>query len=151
MLTRRDCLVALLAVVGTMATVAWAQTEAEPPLRSASYSWDEMVVEDTPTGEKRNVIRASTATLDQLTCHITTVEAGKASHAPHSHPEEELIIVKEGTLESLQNDKVTRVGPGSILFEASGEHHGLRNVGTTPATYYVIKWWPPGMLEKAEP
>ncbi len=49
------------------------------------------------------------------------------------------VIIKEGTVEATQNDKVTVVGPGSVIFEASKELHGLRNVGSTPATYHVIQ------------
>ena len=58
------------------------------------------------------------------------------------------IIVKEGTLESVQKGVVKRAGPGSIIFEASNELHGVRNIGTTPATYFVIKWYSPGTLNK---
>ena len=148
MITRRDCLVALVAVTTSMAAVAWAQSVGRPPMRSTTYLWEEVPAEATTSGEKRNFFRTQTVTLDQLSCHVTTVDPGKAAHDPHSHPEEELIIIKEGTLESMQNGKVTQVGPGTIIFEGSDERHGIRNVGETPATYYVIKWWTPGMLEQ---
>jgi XRE family transcriptional regulator, regulator of sulfur utilization len=147
MFTRRDCFVALAATLVTMATVVWAQSDGRDPMRSVTYLWERIPVESTATGEKRDFFRAETATLDQLSCHVTTVNPGQAAHAPHSHPEEELIIVKEGTLESMQNGEVTQAGPGSIIFEGSDERHGIRNIGDTPATYYVIKWWTPGMLK----
>lgn len=87
-----------------------------------------------------------TATLDKLDVHATTVNPGQQPHDPHRHWEEELIVVKEGTIEAMQNGETTVVGPGSVIFEASNELHGLRNVGDTPATYLVIKWFPPGSL-----
>jgi len=59
-----------------------------------------------------------------------------------------LIIVKEGLIESTQNGEIKRAGPGSIIFESSNQLHGLRNAGTTPATYFVIKWFSPGTLKK---
>lgn len=149
MVTRRDCAVALVAVATTMATVVWAQTVGQPPMMSQTFVWAEIPMEATPTGEKRNVFKAKTMTLEQLSCHVTTVNPGQASHEPHSHPEEELIIVKEGTVEAMQNGKVKIVGPGSIIFEGSNERHGIRNAGDTPASYYVIKWWPPGLLDEA--
>ena len=40
-----------------------------------------------------------TATLDELEIHITTLNKGETPHAPHQHPDEELVIVKEGTVE----------------------------------------------------
>jgi hypothetical protein len=40
-----------------------------------------------------------------------------------------------------------RVGPGSVIFQASNQLHGIRNVGQTAAVYHVIKWNSPGMLK----
>jgi quercetin dioxygenase-like cupin family protein len=40
------------------------------------------------------------------------------------------------------------VGPGSVIFQAANQLHAIRNAGDTPATYHVIKWNSPGMLEK---
>jgi len=89
---------------------------------------------------RRDVMRAPTPTLDELEMHITTLNPGQVSHPPHQHPEEELLIVREGTVETLQNGKASRLGPGSIIFHSSNDLHNIRNVGTTPATYHVIQW-----------
>ena len=53
-----------------------------------------------------------------------------------------------GTVESLVNGEQRRVGPGSVIFQASNQMHGIRNVGDGPATYHVIRWNSPGMLKK---
>ena len=150
MLTRRELAVAAVAACTTLAAVAWAQPPEAAMLRSTAFDWSELKATPTATGEKRAIMMHRTATLDQLSCHATTVAAGQASHAPHRHVEEEIIIVKEGTIESMQNGETKVVGPGSVIFEASNELHGLRNVGDTPATYIVLKWWPPGMLGTTE-
>ena len=50
------------------------------------------------------------------------------------------MIIKEGTIEALVQGEWKRVGEGSVIFNASNQLHGLRNVGTTPATYHVINW-----------
>lgn len=120
-------------------------------MRSCSFRWEDLQAAASATGEKREVFRARTATLDQLSSHVTTVNPGERAHDPHRHWEEELIIVKEGTVESMQNGETTRLGPGSIIFEASNELHGIRNVGGQPASYYVIKWFPPGSLTSVKP
>ena len=57
-------------------------------------------------------------------------------------------MIKEGTVESLVNGQLRRVGPGSVVFQASNQLHGIRNVGEGPATYHVIQWQSPGMLKK---
>jgi XRE family transcriptional regulator, regulator of sulfur utilization len=149
MISRRDVAVAVVAACTTIAAVAWAQIAAPPAMTSCVVAWDSMEAKPTPSGEKREVFKVPVATLDQLQVHVTTVGPHQKAHEPHKHPEEELIIVKEGTIEALQNRTTTRVGPGSVIFEASNELHGLTNAGDTPATYYVIKWFSPGTMDKA--
>ena len=75
------------------------------------------------------MLKAPVATLDQLQLHVTTVGPHQKAHEAHKHPEEELIIVKEGMIDAMQNGETTRVGPGSVIFEASNELHGLAERG----------------------
>ena len=147
MISRRDVIVGLVSCVLTTFVVVSAQKN-QTLMTSGVFSWESIPVKESKTGSSRQFFRGPTATLDELECHVTTVNPGQASHAGHSHPEEELIIVKEGILESNQNGDVKRAGPGSIVFEASNQFHSLRNAGTTPVTYFVIKWNSPGTLKK---
>jgi quercetin dioxygenase-like cupin family protein len=48
----------------------------------------------------------------------------------------------------LSNGEWKKLGPGSVIFNASNQLHGLRNLGTGLATYHVINWTSPGMLPK---
>ena len=50
------------------------------------------------------------------------------------------MIIREGTVETLSNGVWKRLGPGSIILNASNSLHALRNVGPEPATYHVINW-----------
>jgi quercetin dioxygenase-like cupin family protein len=115
---------------------------------SRIFDWNALAAVPNKTGSVRKVVQQPTATLDELEMHITTLNAGETSHAPHQHPQEEVIIVKEGTVESLVNGELKRIGPGSIVFQASNQLHAIRNVGDGPATYHVIQWQPPGMMKK---
>jgi quercetin dioxygenase-like cupin family protein len=110
-----------------------------PTLKSGVFDWEKLQVKPTKTGEGRAVLNGSTVTLKNLESHITSVNVGEASHAAHRHPDEELVIVREGTLEIAINDKTYRATPGSICFFASNDLHGMRNVGDTRATYHVIR------------
>jgi quercetin dioxygenase-like cupin family protein len=129
-------LIIVAAVLGSLVTLA-AQKQMH---RSTVFEWATLTMQPTQTGTRREVMRAPTPTLDELEIHITTLNVGQVSHPPHQHPEEELLIVKEGTVETLQNGKASRLGPGSIIFHASNDLHNIRNAGTTPATYHVIQW-----------
>ncbi len=147
MLTRRDSLMILSGAAAALivVTAAAAQT---PALSSRIFDWTAMAEKPTKVGARRDVVQARTATLDELEIHITTLNPGQTSHAPHQHPAEELLIIKEGTVESLVNGEQKRVGPGSIIFQASNQLHGIKNVGDVPATYHVIQWHSPGMLKR---
>ena len=139
MITRRDVIVACVAIAATVAltTVVHPQT---PVMHSKVFDWNSFTVTKTAVGESRQVVRSPTPTLDELEMHITTLNPGAASHPPHRHPEEELLIVKEGSVETLQNGIATRLGPGSIIFHSSNDLHNIRNAGTIPATYHVVQW-----------
>jgi XRE family transcriptional regulator, regulator of sulfur utilization len=145
-MTRRDLVVASLASLVTLAGVAGVRVAAAPDVMGSTiFDWNDMKATPNKTGEVRQVVRRPTATLDELEMHITTLNPGESSHAPHQHPNEELVIVRQGTVESLNNGELKRVGPGSIIFQATNQLHSIRNVGTEPAIYHVINWSSPGM------
>ena len=112
-------------------------------LQSQVFDWAKLPVAPTKNGERRAFFNAPTATLTNFSVHATTVNARDALHAAHRHVDEEVVIVKEGTIEVLIEGKTWTVGPGSIAFYAPNELHGMRNVGDTSATYYVIRFVTP--------
>jgi quercetin dioxygenase-like cupin family protein len=139
-MTRRDVLVAAIASSLTLTGVAAMQQPAAQPLGSQVFDWTKMTAKPNATGEVRSVVRAPTVTLDELEMHITTLKPGETSHPPHQHPNEELLIIREGNVEALVSGELKRIGPGSIIFQASNQLHNIKNVGDTPATYHVINW-----------
>ena len=86
-------------------------------------------MEKTANGERRAIFDTATATVDRLETHITTLDAGKASHAAHRHPDEELIFVREGVVEATINGVAHKAPAGSVIFYASNDLHGMRNAG----------------------
>jgi len=133
------------------AILAAVPASAQQPVQgSFAITWEEIQAKPTgASGMARSVLRSPTATLDELEIHVTALPAGKTTHAPHTHANEEMIVIREGTLDAYQNGKVTRVGPGSLLFMGSNEPHNVTNVGDTTAVYHVINWASPGMKKSA--
>ncbi|HEY5809569.1 MAG TPA: cupin domain-containing protein [Povalibacter sp.] len=109
-------------------------------MREAVIGWDEVPAKQADVRILRQFLQGPTATLEELEVHATTLAPGLASHPPHRHPNEELVIVKEGTVEAYIRGEWKRVGPGAVIFNASNELHAVRNVGEGPATYHVINW-----------
>jgi quercetin dioxygenase-like cupin family protein len=146
-LTRRDLVVALATACVVLAVGSVART-APSVLTSSVFDWNAMKAEPTEAGEVRHVFRTPTATLDELECHITTLKAGTKSHPPHVHANEEVLIVREGNVEVFYRNAWHPAGPGSVVFLTGTDPHGLRNAGTTAATYHVLAWRSP--VTKAE-
>jgi quercetin dioxygenase-like cupin family protein len=131
--------IAALSVAATFGITAMAAPTPKV-MGSVATDWKDVPAQQEEVRTVRQFFRAPTATLEELELHVTTLPAGATSHAPHKHPNEELVIVKEGTVEVLVNGQLKRVGPGSVVFNASNQMHSLRNVGDGPATYHVINW-----------
>ncbi len=140
-MSRRDVVVGLLAMPSALNALAMS-SDGQHVMGPAVFNWNDMKPEKTETGEVRHLCKSPTATVDQLEMHVTTLNPGLASHAPHRHVNEELIIIREGDCETLSNGNWVKVGPGSVVFNASNSLHGFRNVGTVPAVYHVINWSP---------
>ncbi len=115
-------------------------TPAKTPLASTVLDWTRLPVKPTKIGERRELFDAPTATLANLEGHVTTLHPGETPHAAHQHPDEEMILVKTGTLEITINGRTETVGPGSVSFFASRDLHGLRNPGPGDATYFVLRF-----------
>ena len=139
MLHKRDLLVAAIAASVTLVCATFAD-EAKQDLESTAWNWEDIEAKDTDVGQYRYVVRQPTRTLQELEMHITTLKPHTASHPPHTHPNEEMVLVKEGTLQAHVNGKEIVVGAGSVLFFASMQPHAVQNIGDTPATYHVINW-----------
>ncbi len=147
---RRNLIAGLLAMPALLTSLpeaAEAQTPSETPADKAIlgphvFHWDQMQFHQTKTGEVAQLCKQPTATVDQLEMHVSKLNPGTASHPPHRHVNEELIIIREGNCETLSNGNWVKVGPGDVVFNASNSLHGFRNIGTTEAVYHVINWSP---------
>src|SRR5579871_4366551 len=117
MISRRDLVVAGIVVACTVG--AFAAADELPLIGSSVFDWNSVRATPTETGAVRSFFKVRTPTLEQLEVHVTTLNPGKAPHPPHRHPNEEMLIIREGTLEALINGEWKRVGPGSVIFFAS--------------------------------
>ncbi len=68
------------------------------------------------------------------------IDPGKTPHKPHTHVEEEVMIIESGTGEIFCDGKTTKVGPGSVMYTAPDAPHGIDNTGDKPLVFYFVKW-----------
>ena len=93
-----------------------------------------------PFGDLRIYFDGPTDQLKSMTAGSLRLKAGATPHAPHQHPEEEFMVVTEGTGEITVNGKLTKVGPGSMMYCAGNALHGIVNTGKTSLLFYFYKW-----------
>ncbi len=93
-----------------------------------------------PTPSNAYLLEGATPAFSHVKVHATTVAGGKAAHAGHSHADEELIIVKEGTLAVTYGGKTEKLETGSIALLMPGDEHALANAGSEPVTYYIMRY-----------
>ena len=139
-MTRREICWLLPAAILPVATPLAAKSEQDGSLPSASFAFDKLAVKTSPSGvQAREIMSGKTATGESLETHATTLPPGATPHPPHHHVHSEMFLVREGTLDLTINGTTHRLGPGSVAFVRSNDEHGVRNVGTTPANYFVVE------------
>jgi mannose-6-phosphate isomerase-like protein (cupin superfamily) len=142
MLTRREFTFVLLTAITVSGVVAMAQSGKTPAMTSTAIEWNSIQAAANANGSSKKFLNGPTPTLELLDCHATTLKPGVTNHEILKRPDDEVIIVKEGTIEAYVGDKWVRIGPGSVIFNASGVDQSMRNVGDTPATYHVVTFRP---------
>lgn len=93
-----------------------------------------------PFGDLRIYFDGPTEQLRTMTAGSLRLKAGMTPHPPHQHPEEEFMLVTEGTGEIYIDGKNTKVEPGGMTYCAANKFHGITNTGGTPLLFYFYKW-----------
>ena len=107
-------------------------------LPSATYGFSELPMSNANGAEIRPVLKGKLATAESLEVHETTIPPGAMPHPAHHHVHSEMWLIREGTVQLTINGTSHVMGPGSVGFVHSNDEHGIKNVGTTPATYFVV-------------
>jgi quercetin dioxygenase-like cupin family protein len=111
---------------------------AQDVLSSGLFSHDTLAMRASGPTEIRQMLTGATHSGYRVDLHETALAAGQMPHAAHHHVHEEMLLIREGTLEVTVKGRTERLGPGSAVYIASSEEHGWRNVGDTQAKYFVL-------------
>ena len=91
-------------------------------------------------GDLRVYFDGPTDQVSAMTAGSLLLKPGMTPHAPHQHPEEEIMLITEGSGEISLEGKITKVSSGSMMYCAGGKLHGIVNTGKTPLLFYYYKW-----------
>jgi len=93
-----------------------------------------------PFGDLRVYLDGTTDQLKGLSVGSLELKAGQSPHPPHTHSDEEIILVTDGHAEISIGNQITKAGPGSVMYVGSNHLHGIVNTSKAPMTFYYIKW-----------
>ncbi len=93
------------------------------------------------------MFNGATPIVEEMSCHVSVLSPLHSPHPPHAHEEEELLIALQGEAELIISDspstghaRTETLSPGSFIYYPAGQHHTIRNSGTSPITYLMFKW-----------
>jgi len=126
---------------GGLCTIAqWGVAGAANKLPNSALHADQTKVDKQPFGELRIYYDGPTDQLKAMTAGSLLLKVGMSPHPPHEHPEEEIMVIAEGEGEISVEGKLSKVGPGSMMYCAANHLHGIVNTGKTPLLFYFYKW-----------
>ena len=135
--TRREMVFLLSGLISTAVELD-ALPGQDNSLPSTTYPFNELPIKSVNGSDIRSVLKGKLATGEALEVHETTLPPGGMPHAPHHHVHSEMWLIREGKVQLTINGTSHVMGPGSVGFVHSNDEHGIKNVGATPAIYFVV-------------
>ncbi|MHB1347688.1 MAG: cupin domain-containing protein [Candidatus Humimicrobiaceae bacterium] len=93
------------------------------------------------------IFKGITAGLKEISSHSSVLTSGNSEHLPHSHKEEEFVILLSGSLDLIVPDgssadiiKSVLIEKGQFIYYPSYFTHTIQGAGMENANYLVIKW-----------
>jgi (S)-ureidoglycine aminohydrolase len=107
---------------------------------SFMMDWKDMVFKPHDKGGVRQLFDRKTAMFNRFDIHVTQLNEGNNSHAPHQHKNEEIILMLEGNAEMQIGTTHQKANPGDVVFLTSNIPHNLTNIGKGACLYFAIQW-----------
>src|SRR3954447_13682599 len=138
--SRRDLglLLPALAAAASAQEPADNSVEKLPRLGTKAYIYKDLPVVTNGKNKQRRLFTGKTHTGFKLESHQSDIAPGEVNHPPHQHLREEMMLVREGTMELTISGKPMRLGPGDVGYIGSNEIHNAKNVGTVRAQYFIV-------------
>lgn len=125
---------------------------AESSIKSDVYPWNDSPVVKTDYGSIRSIVKGMATDFQSMDISAITLERGKAEEATSHADSEEMIIVKDGSLNITINGESKTVGRGSVAIVMPGDKHTCANAAEGETTYYALRYQSknPADMERAK-
>lgn len=102
--------------------------------------WNDLKTNNTGKGYRRDFFNRATSQLKQFEMHTTALNADSVSHAPHTHVQEEVILILRGNVEMFIDGKYHKGSAGDLYFISANVPHALKNIGKEQCEYFAFQW-----------
>jgi (S)-ureidoglycine aminohydrolase len=102
--------------------------------------WFDMTFKAHDRGGVRQLFDRKTVMNNRFDIHITSLNPGLSSHAPHTHKNEEIILMIDGEGEMVLGQAKEKIVTGDAAWVESNIPHNITNIGKRPAVYFAIQW-----------
>lgn len=102
--------------------------------------WKDIKFKAHDKGGVRQYFDIQTPMLHRFDIHVTQLNPGFKSHDPHTHKNEEIILMLDGNGVMQIGESNQACGPNDAVFLNSMILHNITNTGTVPALYFAIQW-----------
>lgn len=107
---------------------------------SFMLDWYDMVYRPHDRGGVRQLFDRKTAMTNRFDIHTTSLNPGISSHLPHTHLNEEIILMIDGESEMTIGNTFQRIVTGDAAWVESLIPHNITNTAKRPAVYFAIQW-----------
>ncbi len=107
---------------------------------SFMIDWNTVTFKPHDRGGVRQFFDRQTTMLNRFDIHVTQLNMGLKSHEPHTHKNEEIILMLDGNGEMQLGSDHQKCNPGDVVFLESMILHNITNIGNTPCLYFAIQW-----------
>ncbi len=102
--------------------------------------WKDLIVKQTDKGESRPIFDRSSSMFSKFDMHATALNPGIASHDPHMHRAEEIILMIKGDVQVQIAQNFLKATAGDVIFYPAYSLHAVKNIGNAQCGYFAIQW-----------
>lgn len=111
-----------------------------PKLPNGVKAVSAVKAEQHPWGTLRVYYEGKTDEVAYMNSGTVTLKPGQEPHPPHTHVEEEFLLITAGSGEMVIDGKTVKVSEGAMMFSAPNKSHGIKNTGKVPLEFFYCKW-----------
>ncbi|MGI4831861.1 MAG: cupin domain-containing protein [Janthinobacterium lividum] len=102
--------------------------------------WPALQLIKTDKGETRPVFDRPSSMFPRFDVHATVLNPGRASHPPHTHRTEEIILMTQGRGQIQIGDQSYPAAAGDAILLRANVPHAFTNNSPAPVGYFAMQW-----------